>query len=84
MRWVNRLLSNNNDTISQAAQTHQYWSQGHFRLSQLEKKGRFISIADIQTKVVKLVALTPMRLLTLSIWIQITIHPLSTDGAIAI
>ena len=29
MRWVNRLLSNNNDMKSQAAQRH--WSQSHFR-----------------------------------------------------
>ncbi len=59
-----------------------------------------ISIADKQTKVVKEVTISPMRLrvqplalhiilitpnlLTLSIWIQITIHPLSTDGAIVI
>ena len=60
-----------------------------------------ISIADIQTKVVKVVTISPIRmsgqawlalhiilitpnLLTLSIWIQITIHPLSTDGAIVI
>ncbi len=58
------------------------------------------SIADIQTKVVKevtfsycapaglhgssvFILITPY-LLTLSIWIQITIHPLSTDGAIVI
>ncbi len=59
-----------------------------------------ISIADIQTKVVKVVIsnahprdcivwlfsiilITPY-LLTLSIWIQITIHPLATAGAIVI
>ena len=61
MRWVSTLLSNNNDMMSQATQTH--WS--HIRplpLSQLGEEGRFIfwrkiSIADIQTKVVKLVAL---------------------------
>ena len=60
----------------------------------------FISIADIQTKVVKEVTISPIRmsgnawligiilitpyLLTLSIWIQITIHPLATAGAIVI
>ncbi len=60
-----------------------------------------ISIADIQTKVVKVVTISPIRmsgqtlwligiilitpyLLTLSIWIQITIHPLAITGAIEI
>ena len=59
-----------------------------------------ISIADIQPKVVKeltvyllyapagcmalhIILITPY-LLTLSIWIQITIHPLATAGAIVI
>ncbi len=67
----------------------------------LWRTSRFISIADIQTKVVKVVTISPIRmsgqamahryiihitpdLLTLSIWIQITIHPLSTDGTIVI
>ncbi len=59
-----------------------------------------ISIADIQTKVVKEVTVSPIsmcgnawligiilitpNLLTLSIWIQITIHPLAIAGAIVI
>ncbi len=60
-----------------------------------------ISIADIQTKVVKVVTISPKRmsgqtlwligiilitpyLLTLSIWIQITIRPLATAGSIVI
>ncbi len=66
----------------------------------LEKKVVLISIADIQTKVVKEVTVSPIRmcrnawligiiliapyLLTLSIWIQITIHPLAIAGAIVI
>ena len=61
---------------------------------------KIIFIADRQTKVVKLVTgntrycpngmaicfiiLISSYLLPLSIWIQITIHPLSTDGAIVI
>ncbi len=90
LRWVNRLLSNNNDMKSQARPCRRI-GVSHFHWSQAWRRSRFIiSIADKPTKVVKEVTLTPMRLrglawlLTLSIWIQITIHPLSTDGSIVI
>ncbi len=73
-------------------------SQRSLPFKPLEKKEGRNFIADKQTKVVELVTfdsrlqmlygliiiLISPYLFPLSIWIQITIHPLSTDGAIVI
>ncbi len=116
MRWVSRLLSNNNEYEEpciprvRIGDTVTFEELCHWRRRSIENFGQFfwftwskngISIADIQTKVVKIVIISPIRmsgqtlwllgiilitpyLLTLSIWIQITIHPLATAGAIVI
>ncbi len=86
MLWVSRLLSNNNDMKSQPAWPHRLI--GHFRQASLKLKTKVVKVVTNESAqpgwlALHIILIKP-NLLTLSIWIQITIHPLSTDGAIVI
>ncbi len=79
MRWVSRLLSNDNDMKSQPAWPHRcigdiakLGEQVNSYFGEKIQHCATISIADIQTKVVKVVTISPMRLRGQAGWLFIS------------